>query len=46
VDSLDRLVGLMTHENLGEMMMVRAAAAGGFRFGHLRRSNPDARARR
>lgn len=36
VDGMDRLVGLMTHETIGEMMMVRAAAAGGFRFGHLR----------
>lgn len=44
VDSLNRLVGLMTHENIGEMMMVRAAATGGFRFGHLRRGKPDARA--
>ncbi|OHV78777.1 site-2 protease family protein [Ensifer sp. LCM 4579] len=43
VDSQNHLVGLMTHENIGEMMMVRAAAAGGFRFGHLRRSKPDAR---
>ncbi|QFI69826.1 site-2 protease family protein [Sinorhizobium alkalisoli] len=43
VDSHNHLVGLMTHENIGEMMMVRAAAAGGFRFGHLRRSKPDAR---
>jgi hypothetical protein len=34
----------MTHETIGEMMMVRAAAAGRFRFGHLRRSNPDGRA--
>lgn len=44
VDSLNRLVGLMTHENIGEMMMVRAAATGGFRFGHLRRGKPDAQA--
>ncbi|MCG5480351.1 site-2 protease family protein [Sinorhizobium alkalisoli] len=43
VDSHNHLVGLMTHENIGEMMMVRAAAAGGFRFGHLRRGKPDAR---
>jgi predicted transcriptional regulator len=40
VDSMDRLIGLMTHETIGEMMMVRAAAADGFRFGHLRRNKP------
>jgi Zn-dependent protease/CBS domain-containing protein len=40
VDSMDRLIGLMTHETIGEMMMVRAAAAEGFRFGHLRRNKP------
>ncbi|MBP2233527.1 Zn-dependent protease/CBS domain-containing protein [Sinorhizobium kostiense] len=44
VDSLNRLVGLMTHENIGEMMMVRAAATGGFRFGHLRHRKPDVQA--
>jgi len=38
VDSADRLVGLMTHENLGEMLMVRAAAPEGFRFGRRRAS--------
>ncbi|WP_026619858.1 Zn-dependent protease/CBS domain-containing protein (plasmid) [Ensifer sp. WSM1721] len=38
LDSADRLIGLMTHETIGEMMMVRAAAAGGFRFGHLRQT--------
>ncbi|MEJ6846580.1 site-2 protease family protein [Sinorhizobium fredii] len=43
VDSADRLVGLMTHETIGEMMMVRAAAAGRFRFGHLRHRNPERR---
>jgi CBS domain-containing protein len=37
VDDAGRLVGLMTHENLGEMMMVRAARPEGFRFGRLRR---------
>jgi len=37
-DDSGRLVGLMTHENLGEMMMVRAARPEGFRFGRLRRS--------
>lgn len=36
VDDSGRLVGLVTHENLGEMLMV-SAAAGGFRFGRLRR---------
>lgn len=36
VDGMDRLIGLMTHETIGEMMMVRAAAPGKFRFGHLR----------
>jgi Zn-dependent protease/CBS domain-containing protein len=35
-DETGRLVGLLTHENLGEMLMVRAATQG-FRFGHLRR---------
>ncbi|MEY9324989.1 site-2 protease family protein [Sinorhizobium fredii] len=43
VDNMDRLVGLMTHETIGEMMMVRAAAAGRFRFGHLRHRNPERR---
>ncbi len=38
LDSADRLIGLMTHETIGEMMMVRAAAAGRFRFGHLRQT--------
>jgi Zn-dependent protease/CBS domain-containing protein len=35
-DETGRLVGLITHENLGEMLMVRAATQG-FRFGRLRR---------
>jgi Zn-dependent protease/CBS domain-containing protein len=35
-DDAGRLVGLMTHENLGEMLMVSAATEG-FRFGRLRR---------
>ncbi|OAP39941.1 protease [Sinorhizobium glycinis] len=43
VDGMDRLVGLMTHETIGEMMMVRAAAEGRFRFGHLRHRNPEMR---
>ncbi|RUT95752.1 CBS domain-containing protein, partial [Mesorhizobium sp. USDA-HM6] len=37
VDDIDRLVGLMTHETVGEMLMVRAAADS-FRFGRLRRN--------
>jgi Zn-dependent protease/CBS domain-containing protein len=36
VDGAGRLVGLMTHENIGEMMMVRAAGPEGFRFGRRR----------
>jgi Zn-dependent protease/CBS domain-containing protein len=40
VDSAEHLVGLMTHETIGEMMMVRAAVSGGFRFGHLRQGRP------
>lgn len=38
-DRTDRLVGLMTYETVGEMMMVRAAVPEGFRFGRLRRAN-------
>lgn len=37
LDKAGRLVGLMTHENLGEMLMVRSAQPEGFRFGRLRR---------
>ncbi len=37
LDSDDHLIGLVTHETIGEMMMVRSAVPGGFRFGHLRR---------
>ncbi|PAP94489.1 site-2 protease family protein [Mesorhizobium wenxiniae] len=40
VDSSDRLVGLMTHETIGEMLMVRSAVSDAFRFGRLRGSNP------
>lgn len=40
LDEDDRLVGLMTHETIGEMMMVRAAGPENFRFGHLRRKRP------
>jgi Zn-dependent protease/CBS domain-containing protein len=46
VDDSGRLVGLMTHENLGEMMMVRAARPDGFRFGRLRRDFREAGAKR
>ena len=42
IDDSGRLVGLMTHENLGEMMMVRSARPEGFRFGRLRRNLPPA----
>lgn len=37
LDDSGRLVGLMTHENLGEMLMIRSAQPQGFRFGRLRR---------
>ncbi|MGX9179826.1 site-2 protease family protein [Mesorhizobium sp. BHbdii] len=40
VDSSDRLVGLMTHETIGEMLMVRSAVSDAFRFGRLRGSKP------
>ncbi|TIS67723.1 site-2 protease family protein [Mesorhizobium sp.] len=40
VDSSDRLVGLTTHETIGEMLMVRSAVSDAFRFGRLRGSNP------
>lgn len=40
VDREGRLVGLMTHETIGEMMMVRAASPENFRFGHLRKKDP------
>ncbi|WP_028032587.1 site-2 protease family protein [Chelativorans sp. J32] len=36
IDSSGRLVGLLTHETIGEMMMVRAAMPEGFRFGRPR----------
>jgi Zn-dependent protease/CBS domain-containing protein len=39
LDTQGRLVGLLTHENIGEMMMVRAAGPESFRFGRLRRGN-------
>jgi hypothetical protein len=38
-DRAGHLVGLMTYETIGEMMMVRAAVPEGFRFGRLRRAN-------
>ncbi|PRD44843.1 site-2 protease family protein [Phyllobacterium phragmitis] len=41
VDGMDRLIGLMTHETIGEMMMVRAATADRFRFGQMRRNKPQ-----
>lgn len=37
IDASGHLVGLMTHETIGEMMMVRSAMPEGFRFGRLRR---------
>lgn len=43
LDSSKRLVGLITHENIGEMMMVRAAMPEGFRFGGLRDRGPWSR---
>lgn len=36
-DSAGHLVGLVTHETIGEMMMVRSAVPEGFSFGRLRR---------
>jgi Zn-dependent protease/CBS domain-containing protein len=41
----DRLVGLMTFETLGEMLMVRSALADGFRFGRLRREGLQTKGR-
>lgn len=35
-DKAGRLVGLLTHETIGEMLMVRSAVPDAFRFGHLR----------
>lgn len=43
IDGAERLVGLLTHENLGEMMMVRAARPDGIRFGKLRGQADPAR---
>lgn len=40
VDSSDRLVGLMTHETIGEMLMIRSAVSDAFRFGRLRGAKP------
>ncbi|MER8486621.1 site-2 protease family protein [Mesorhizobium sp. M1322] len=40
VDNADRLVGLMTHETIGEMLMVRSAVSDAFRFGRLRGGKP------
>lgn len=39
-DKAGRLVGLLTHETIGEMLMVRSAVPDAFRFGHLRRGRP------
>lgn len=36
VDGIGQLVGLLTHETIGEMMMVRSARRDGFRFGRRR----------
>lgn len=44
LDDAGRLVGLMTHENLGEMLMVRSAQPEGFRFGRLRRGQGNRQA--
>lgn len=46
VDSGDRLVGLLTHETIGEMMMVRSAMPEGFRFGRMRRKQAEPWSRR
>lgn len=35
-DGAGRLAGLLTHETIGEMLMVRSAVPEAFRFGHLR----------
>ena len=35
-DNAGRLVGLLTYETIGEMLMVRSAVPDAFRFGHLR----------
>ncbi|TIO09535.1 site-2 protease family protein [Mesorhizobium sp.] len=40
VDNSERLVGLMTHETIGEMLMVRSAVSDAFRFGRLRGDKP------
>ncbi|RWB34208.1 site-2 protease family protein [Mesorhizobium sp.] len=40
VDNSDRLVGLMTHETIGEMLMVRSAVSDAFRFDRLRGGKP------
>ncbi|WP_173931943.1 site-2 protease family protein [Chelativorans sp. Marseille-P2723] len=40
MDSEGRLVGLLTHETIGEMMMVRSAMPEGFRLGRRRGGAP------
>ena len=40
MDNAERLVGLITYENIGEMLMVRSAVSGAFPFGHLRGGKP------
>ncbi|RRH90057.1 CBS domain-containing protein [Mesorhizobium tamadayense] len=40
MDNAERLVGLITYENIGEMLMVRSAVSDVFRFGHLRGGKP------
>jgi predicted transcriptional regulator len=39
-DNTGRLVGLLTHETIGEMLMVRSAVPDAFRFGRLRGNGP------
>lgn len=40
LDARQRLAGLITHETIGEMMMVRSAMPEGFRFARRRRGKP------
>lgn len=41
-DNAGRLAGLLTHETIGEMLMVRSALPDAFRFGRLRGGKPPA----